>query len=75
MTCGSPRGAKLSEESTIENGPFTAGQVVALIHNIPTLKELADRIVKEAEEEALPAEGKRRVETAVQARGTGGGIN
>lgn len=46
-----------------------------MIHNIPTLKELADRIVKEAEEEALPAEGKRRVETAVQARGTGGGIN
>lgn len=44
------RGAKLLEEGNIEDGLFTAGQVVGLIHDIPTVKELIDRIMKEAEE-------------------------
>jgi len=31
------------------NAIITAGQTVGLIHNVPTLKEIIDRMIKEAE--------------------------
>ena len=43
-------GRNLLETGDIENGLLSAGQVVGLVHEIPTVKELIDRIVKEAEE-------------------------
>ena len=43
-------GRNLLETGDIENGLLTAGQVIGLIHDIPTVKELVDRIIKEAEE-------------------------
>jgi nitronate monooxygenase len=45
-------GRNLLETGDIENGLLTAGQVVGLVHDIPTVKELMDRIIKEAEEVA-----------------------
>ena len=45
-------GKKLLETGDLEKGLFTAGQVVGLVHDIPTVKELIDRIIKEAEEVA-----------------------
>jgi NAD(P)H-dependent flavin oxidoreductase YrpB (nitropropane dioxygenase family) len=45
-------GRNLLETGDIENGLLTAGQVIGLIHDIPTVKELVDRIIKEAEEVA-----------------------
>ena len=43
-------GRNLLETGDIENGLLIAGQVIGLVHDIPTVKELADRIIKEAEE-------------------------
>jgi len=43
-------GLKLLEEGDTDNGLLSVGQVVGLIHDIPTVKELIDRIMKEAEE-------------------------
>jgi NAD(P)H-dependent flavin oxidoreductase YrpB (nitropropane dioxygenase family) len=43
-------GRNLLETGDIENGLLTAGQVIGLVHDIPTVKELMDRIIKEAEE-------------------------
>lgn len=45
-------GLKLLESGDIENGLLSAGQVVGLVRDIPTVKELVDRIMKEAEEVA-----------------------
>ncbi|MGA7678397.1 MAG: hypothetical protein WCA51_08540, partial [Dehalococcoidia bacterium] len=42
----------LLETGDIENGLLTAGQVIGLVHDIPTVKELVDRIINEAEEVA-----------------------
>src|SRR4030042_95741 len=43
-------GRNLLETGDIENGLLSAGQVIGLVHDIPTVKELIDRIIKEAEE-------------------------
>jgi len=43
-------GRNLLETGDIENGLLIAGQVIGLVHDIPTVKELVDRIIKEAEE-------------------------
>ena len=45
-------GRNLLETGDIENGLLSAGQVIGLVHDIPTVKELVDRIIKEAEEVA-----------------------
>ncbi len=45
-------GLKLLETGDIENGLLSAGQVIGLVHDIPTVKELIDKIIKEAEEVA-----------------------
>lgn len=45
-------GLKLLETGDVENGLLSAGQVIGLVHDIPTVKELVDRIIKEAEEVA-----------------------
>jgi len=42
-------GRKLMDEGAMEAGVWSAGQVVGLIHDIPTVRELVDRIVAEAE--------------------------
>jgi nitronate monooxygenase len=41
---------KLLESGDVDNGLLSVGQVVGLVHDIPTVKELIDRIIKEAEE-------------------------
>jgi len=38
------------EQGDLTKGPVSAGQCVGLIHDIPTIKELIDRIMNEAEE-------------------------
>jgi len=43
-------GLKLLEEGDTDNGLLSVGQIVGLVHDIPTVKELIDRIMKEAEE-------------------------
>jgi len=43
-------GLQLLETGDVDNGLLSLGQVVGLIHDIPTVKELVDRVVKEAEE-------------------------
>ncbi len=43
-------GLKLLESGDIENGLLSVGQVVGLVHDIPTVKELIDRIMREAED-------------------------
>jgi len=43
-------GRKAEDEGNPDGGIWTAGQVVGLIDDIPTTKELVDRIIKEAEE-------------------------
>jgi NAD(P)H-dependent flavin oxidoreductase YrpB (nitropropane dioxygenase family) len=43
-------GRNLLETGDIDNGLLSAGQVIGLVHDIPTVKELVDRIIKEAEE-------------------------
>ena len=42
------RGYKVLKEGDIDEGMWTAGLVVVLIHDIPTIQELVDRIVSEA---------------------------
>lgn len=53
-------GLKLLEAGDIQNGLLSVGQVVGLIHDIPTVKELVERMMKEAEE----------VVSRISARGT-----
>ena len=43
-------GLKLLEEGDTDKGLLSVGQVIGLVHDIPTVKELIDRIIKEAEE-------------------------
>ena len=43
-------GLKLLEAGDVDNGLLSVGQVIGLVHDIPTVKELIDRIIKEAEE-------------------------
>jgi nitronate monooxygenase len=43
-------GLKLLESGDVDNGLLTLGQVVGLVHDIPTVKELMDRIINDAEE-------------------------
>lgn len=43
------RGKKLFETGNIDEGIFTSGQVVGLIRDIPTVKDLIDDIILEAE--------------------------
>ena len=38
------------KEGTMEAGAWSCGMVVGLIHDIPTCKELIDRIMAEADE-------------------------
>jgi len=45
-------GRNLIETGNIDNGLLTAGEVIGLVHDIPTVKELVDRIINEAEEVA-----------------------
>ncbi|MFU8795977.1 MAG: NAD(P)H-dependent flavin oxidoreductase [Dehalococcoidia bacterium] len=45
-------GLGLLESGDVDNGLISVGQVVGLIRDIPTVKELIDRTVKEAEEVA-----------------------
>jgi len=45
-------GRNLLETGDIKNGLLTAGQVIGLVRDIPTVKELVDRIITEAEEVA-----------------------
>jgi NADH:quinone reductase (non-electrogenic) len=44
------KGAELLRTGDVENGIFWAGMVQGLIHDIPTCKELIDRIIGEAED-------------------------
>jgi len=44
------RGRKVYEEGDIDLGVWSAGQIVGLIHDVPTCAELVHRIVAEAEE-------------------------
>ena len=41
---------KVMQEGTVDAGVWSCGMVVGLIHDIPTCKELIDRIMKEADE-------------------------
>jgi nitronate monooxygenase len=41
-------GLGLIESGDVDNGLLSVGQVAGLVHDIPTVKELIDRIVKEA---------------------------
>jgi NAD(P)H-dependent flavin oxidoreductase YrpB (nitropropane dioxygenase family) len=43
------RGAAVLEEGDMNAGIWSAGQTQALIHDIPTCKELVARIMREAE--------------------------
>jgi nitronate monooxygenase len=43
------RGKKVIAEGDMQHGIWSAGQVMGLIHDIPTVRELVDRIVAEAE--------------------------
>jgi NAD(P)H-dependent flavin oxidoreductase YrpB (nitropropane dioxygenase family) len=43
-------GQNLLKSGDVDNGLLTAGQVIGLIHDIPTVKELIDRTIKEAED-------------------------
>jgi NAD(P)H-dependent flavin oxidoreductase YrpB (nitropropane dioxygenase family) len=45
-------GLKMLEAGDTENGLLSVGQVIGLVHDIPTVKELVERIIKEAEEVA-----------------------
>jgi len=45
-------GRNILETGEVDTGLLTVGQVVGLVRDIPTVKELIDRIVKEAEEVA-----------------------
>ena len=41
---------KVMQEGTMDAGAWSCGMVVGLIHDIPTCKELIDRIMKDANE-------------------------
>ena len=43
-------GKKMIENGDMTNGVFSAGQIIGLIHDIPSVQELFDRIVSEARE-------------------------
>ncbi len=43
-------GLKLLEAGDTDNGLLSVGQVIGLVHDVPTVNELIDRIVQEAEE-------------------------
>jgi NAD(P)H-dependent flavin oxidoreductase YrpB (nitropropane dioxygenase family) len=43
-------GLKMLEAGDTENGLLSVGQVIGLVHDIPTVKELVDRTIKEADE-------------------------
>ncbi len=47
---GSVNKQEVLEKGNVDKGVMSAGQVMGLIHDIPTVKELIDRIVREAEE-------------------------
>ena len=42
------RGRELLESGELDRGLLTAGQVVGLIRNIPTVKEVIDSIISQA---------------------------
>jgi NAD(P)H-dependent flavin oxidoreductase YrpB (nitropropane dioxygenase family) len=42
-------GLKLLEEGDTDKGLLSVGQVIGLVHDIPTVKQLIDRIIREAE--------------------------
>jgi nitronate monooxygenase len=42
-------GRRLMNEGDLEAGIWSAGQVIGLIHDVPTVRELVDRIVADAE--------------------------
>lgn len=44
------RGRKVFDNGDVETGIWTAGTVMGLIHDIPTVDELISRIVSEAED-------------------------
>ncbi len=41
---------KIMKEGNMDAGPWSCGMVAGLIHDIPTVKELIDRIMREAHE-------------------------
>ena len=41
---------KVLTEGDVDDGLWSAGQIVGLIHDIPTIQELVDRIMNEARE-------------------------
>ena len=43
------KGKVVLEEGDMEHGIWSAGMIQGLIHDIPTCKELIERIVREAE--------------------------
>ena len=43
------RGRRVFETGDLDSGVWTAGQVQGLIHDIPTVRQLVDRIVEQAE--------------------------
>ena len=43
-------GRKMIESGEMNQGVFSAGQIIGLIHNVPTVQELFDKIVAEARE-------------------------
>ena len=45
-------GRSMLETGDVSKGLLTVGQVIGLVRDIPTVKELIDRIIKEAEEVA-----------------------
>ncbi len=47
---GGAMSKRLWEEGDLEHGVISCGQCVGLIHDLPTVKELIDRIVGEAVE-------------------------
>ncbi len=46
---GGARGRRVFEEGDLEHGTWSAGLVLGLVHDIPSVAELVDRIVAEAE--------------------------
>jgi NAD(P)H-dependent flavin oxidoreductase YrpB (nitropropane dioxygenase family) len=41
---------RVMKEGELDAGPWSCGMVAGLIHDIPTVKELIDRVIREAEE-------------------------
>ena len=41
---------RIMKEGDLEAGPWSCGMVAGLIHDIPTCKELIDRIMNEAQD-------------------------